>query len=147
MTSNSFPRLWNLDGNNFWFEIPKNGSASIKGHFTDKQLVTGRKDVRPVVVIDDPVDRFVSLLNDYFVVPNYHNIWGNDILASIGLTLDDSKEDILRGIMNNLDKITSHQQVHHWYPQTHFIDEKQYSDFEIISKKDIDGRFGVERTC
>lgn len=140
----SFPRLWNLDGETHWFEIPKNGSASIKGKYGDAKLVTNRVDMRPIVVIDDPVDRFVSLLNDYFVIPNYHNIWGGDILSSIGLSLEDDKQVILRGILNNLDKITSDQQVHHWYPQTHFIDQKTYGDFEIIRKKDIDNRFDIE---
>ncbi len=139
-----FPRLYSLGDGQHWFEIPKNGSASIKGHFPECKLVEGTPITKPIVVIDDPVDRFVSLLNDYFVIPNYHNIWGDDILKFIGLSLDDSKEDILRGVMSNLDKITTHQQVHHWYPQTHFIDQKNYQEFEVISKSDINERFGID---
>ena len=69
-----FPRLYSLGDGQHWFEIPKNGSTSIKEHFPERKLIEGTPITKPIVVIVDPVDRFVSLLNDYFVIPNYHNV-------------------------------------------------------------------------
>jgi hypothetical protein len=144
----SFPRLYSLnnDKNEYWFEIPKNGSASIKGHFVKCQEIEDRPKVKPIVVLDDPIDRFISLMNDYFVIPNYHNLWGQDILKSLNLDIEKStKDEIIKAVIQNLDKITSDQQVHHWYPQTHFIDQRNYDSFEVIFKKDINRRFGVDK--
>jgi len=152
-----FPRL-TLIGDKHWFEIPKNGSATIKALYPDyKHLDKSEypKDVIPVVVFDDPVSRFISLINDYFCNGNRENntlgssqnsLYSKDIFESIGMDLDQVSDHEKVGIvLKNLDKITSRHQVHHFYPQTKFIDTESFDNFKIISKQEINSYFGTDK--
>lgn len=154
-----FPRLTEVGGK-FWFEIPKNGSSSIKETFKDfKHLGKSEypKDISPIVVFDDPVNRFVSLMNDYFCNPNRvndslhsspNNLYGEDLFKTLGVDLyqtsDVEKVDI---VLKNINKITSRHQVHHFYPQSAFVDTKFYSKFYVMLKKDINSVFGIDKVA
>jgi len=142
-----FPRLTKIKEDTYWFEIPKNGSASIKTHFRDHYTLSVEEynnigDIKPIVIFDDPIDRFVTLLNDYFVRGNYHHIWGQDILAKVEQNLfSTDKERIIDIVFKNFSLLDTRQQVHHFYPQTYFIDQERFDSFEIIKKSDLSLRF------
>ena len=87
------------EGKRYWFEITKNASSSIKDAYEGKIFRICSKDsyhpgnlyheVRndeiPIVVYSDPIERFITLLNDYFSVMNFnsHSRFGEDIFEQL----------------------------------------------------------------
>jgi len=65
-----WPYLQKLDENSYWFEIPKNACTAVKNHFklepVPKEKYNELKDIVPIVIVRDPIERFVSNLDNYF---------------------------------------------------------------------------------
>ena len=116
-----FPILWKLSDGKLWFEIPKNGSSSIKQAHKNKTHITNfveYNDTIPYVVLRDPIDRFLSLFKHYFLKE------GRRFTRSVSFCKRFNKDVNLMNIqerlnfmINNLDKLTTDEEVHHFYQQ------------------------------
>ena len=163
------------EGKRYWFEITKNASSSIKDAYEGKIFRICSKDsyhpgnlyheVRndeiPIVVYSDPIDRFITLLNDYFSVMNFnsHSRFGEDIFKQLDYfqMTEEDKYNLLPGekneiispekrveiIFDNFKSIKSIHSCHHFYPQTFFIDQKKFKHFELVERKDVSDRFKI----
>lgn len=136
-----WPALHKLNGVDYWFEIPKNASSSIKHESevrhhirrnTDEYDQLNENEIFPLVVFSDPIQRFITLINDYFVEKNFHYPYGQQICNNLQ---DLSIEEVVDFVFSNMKLITSEQQSHHFYPQTFFIDTEKFHKFEIIFKE------------
>jgi len=165
---NDWPVLWKIDDSHetfYWFEIPKNASSTIKDFYGKNSSISFEHirrnetyhqlndSIKPIVVYDDPIDRFITLVNDYFSCGNWHNIYGRYILADLGL-IDVHDKDLekfsphekLKIIFSNIKNLTDREQVHHFYPQKFFVDDLKFKDFELVYKKNINERFGINKS-
>ena len=50
----------------------------------------------------------------------------------------------LEFIFKNLKNITSSEEVHHFYPQTFFVDQLKFKNFELVSIQNVCERFGID---
>ena len=151
----NWPLLYDLDGEKSWFEIPRSGSVTIKESFSDrKQVFRGTEEYEeikqrekpPVVIFSEPVERFLSCMNVYIVPGQRYYDYGKDIFASFGVDLDEcSKEEKIDYFFKNLHKIVSHHQVHHFHPQTSFIDFENFDLFSVITRHEIGLYFGISK--
>lgn len=132
----SNPWLWKVGPFNSiaWFEIPKNGSVSIKTKYELLWSWRDRTKQQPLTSFDqtisevyyiwrDPVERFASLFAHYFVRGEKRTLYGNSFLQR--LNYDGSKLGLKEKIeicISNIDKFTSKEERHHWFPQHEFLD-------------------------
>ena len=150
------PYPWLLNEKTIYMEIPKNGSASIKHHFLNlsgdsfcrvgPERIANYKDV--VVVLRDPIKRFASLLSHYFIktqaqlvdrrIPFKH---GREWLKSNGISSDIDHSNVCKIVLDNIEKINTLYEPHHWNPQTSFLPNKDFyhpdSKIRYIKMKDI----------
>lgn len=131
-----FPILWEITSGVLWFEIPKNGSSTIKTTYKDRKLIKNMTEYRnftPYVILRDPVDRFLSLFKHYFLEKERRFIRSQTFCRRLGVNVE--KMDILtrlKFLLSNLEELTSDEEVHHFYPQTRFINTEVFEKFEII---------------
>lgn len=148
-----WPLLYDLDGNHIWFEIPRSCSVTIKESFPDrKQVFRGTeeyeklKDKKPVVIITDPIKRFISCINAYLAEHQRYYHYGKQIFQSydnpINLDLC-TKAEKIEFFFRNIDKINSNYQVHHFHPQTKFIDTENFNEFVILRRYQLSSYFGI----
>lgn len=145
-----FPLLYNLDGKQNWFEIPRSCSVTIKENFPDRKQVFRDTDEydetrgRPVIVYSDPVERFLSCINGYLVEKQRYYHYGEDIFASFGKDLKScTVQEKVDLFMAHLHKIGSSHQLHHFHPQSWFIDLEKFQRFTIVKKHDVCETFGI----
>lgn len=156
---NGFPILWELSKNVFWFEIPKNGSTSIKKHFgvgvrpNDSTAVDAKRPITdyakyqtivPYAIMRDPVARFTGTLKHYFSQEGqrYHTR-GVKFFKRQGYDIEaESLQSCADFVIDNLEKLTSDDEVHHFYPQTHFLDNT-FKSFNLIRMNEISPTFDV----
>ncbi len=163
------------EGKRYWFEIPKNASSSIKDAYQGKIFRICSKDSYhpgnlyhevsdneiPIVVYTDPIERFITLFNDYFSVMNFntHSKYGEHIFEQLGYfnSFEKDKSNLRPGlinetippekrleiIFNNFKLIESIHSCHHFYPQTFFVDQKKFKNFELVKRKDVTDRFKI----
>jgi hypothetical protein len=153
------------EGKRYWFEVPKNASTSIKNsgikifrsckkdsYHPGKLYDEIDSDVVPLVVYNDPVKRFISLCNDYFSEKhyNFHSNFGKKLFLEWKLLSDEQSIEIftsiqkLEFIFKNFKNITSSEEVHHFYPQTFFVDQLKFKNFELVSIQNVCERFGID---
>ncbi|KKL05016.1 hypothetical protein LCGC14_2610280 [marine sediment metagenome] len=153
---NGFPILWRLSRGAIWFEIPKNGSSSIKQKYNlawtsrnpPRNILRSKlrpiedfklyENIKPYVVLRDPIDRFVSLFNHYFLNGGKRFHHGTTFCRK--LNKDINTMDInarLNFLIDNLSELSTEEEVHHFYSQTHFIDTKSFNDFTLIRLKEL----------
>ena len=148
----------------YWFEIPKNASTSIKNYkefyracvkesYHPGKLYHELDDtIVPIVVYNDPIKRFISLCNDYFSPHhcNKHSEIGHILLYKSGAIKKEdsvnvlSPEEKLKSIFSIFHKIKSKCSVHHFYPQTFFIDTDKFKNFELVPISEVNKRFDIE---
>lgn len=146
-----WPLLYDLDGNHIWFEIPRSCSVTIKESFKDrKQVFRGTEEYeqlkhkKPVVIISDPVKRFISCINAYLVQRQRYYHYGKQIFDSFGVNLDRcNKQQKIDFFFQNIDKINGNHQVHHFHPQAKFIDTENFSEFTILRRYQLSSYFGI----
>jgi hypothetical protein len=152
----SAARPWLLSGKTIYMEIPKNGSSSIKHHFIhlsnesfkqiDPSMISNYKDI--IVVLRDPIKRFTSLLSHYFITTHGHLVdrsipfnHGRKWLKSQGISQDINHSNVCKIIIDNIEKIASLYEPHHWNTQTSFLLNEDFykSDANIryIKMEDI----------
>ena len=127
-----------------WFEIPKNGTVSIKWANRNRGHIKNRTkpDTKILIVWRDPVDRFKSIIKHYFVEKGGRYQFGVDFLSRLDKDITSmSIEQIVDFVLDNLDKLSTKDEVHHFYPQVRFIDYEHYHNFEFVDMKDITKRF------
>jgi beta-1,4-mannosyl-glycoprotein beta-1,4-N-acetylglucosaminyltransferase len=149
-----FPLMYDLDGEKNWFEIPRNCTVTIKETFPNRQQVmrNARKykqiveTEKPIVIFSDPVERFISLINVYLNNGERYDMYGKDAFFTFGKNIDDcTKEEKVDLFFRNLHKFNSNHQVHHFHPQCRFVDTKNFEEFIIVKKEDVNEFFGVNR--
>ena len=165
---NGFPILWRLSKGAVWFEIPKNGSTSIKREYNlwnpfawvpkgVSQEIPLKKympikdfgpygNTIPYVVVRDPVDRFISLFKHYFLDGGRR--FRNGIVFCEKLNKDINTMDMnarLEFLIDNLSELSTDEQVHHFYPQAYFIDTKSFDDFKLVKLEDLSKTLNVLR--
>lgn len=144
--------------NVYWFEIPKNACTSIKDHYgfretkkfgvpRSKWKSLAESGVCPVVVWRDPIDRFVSLLNHYLYA---EGIGGRFSLGENLFHPEDFRnippKARIDGLFDRLDKLSTEHEVHHWYPQSFFVDTKVFKEFLLIPMKNVTAAFKLRAT-
>lgn len=142
-----------MDSDQYWFEIPRNCSTTIKNEFPQKEMIfrsdqryfDATRDHKPLAVFSDPIERFVSTLNVYFTEDNKYTEYGKDIFASIGYDMAAlSAKERVDLILQNLDAIQSKHQKHHFDTQCSYLDRENFSDFEVVKKSDVSQRLGIK---
>ena len=136
-----FPILWKLSDGNLWFEIPKNGSASIKQTHKNRTHITNFTDYNdaiPYVILRDPIDRFLSLFKHYFLKEGRRFTRSVSFCKKLNENVDLMNiQTRLNFMIDNLDKLATEEEVHHFYPQTHFINSTNFNNFNLIDIKDL----------
>lgn len=131
-----FPALWKHKTGYIWIEIPKNASGSMKINSSYMPIDDVGSYEELVLVLRNPFDRFVSLYKHYFFTksPRYDsNIGtGKRFLEQIKADLENHSNKRLTKIIENLNLLTSEEQVHHFYPQVYFIDREKFTNFKVI---------------
>jgi len=139
------PYIQLIDNDIIWFEIPKNGSSSIKevlkksrpgmgySGVSNKQLKSmNLEDYRCFCILRNPYDRFLSSYNQFVLDRRLFN----SILQKNNLT------NSIVDIIDNIHLFGSSQVIHHFYPQNYFVNE--YKDFiKFISIENINEFFEV----
>ena len=154
----SWPLLYDLDGKQTWFEVPRSCSVTIKETHPDrkqifrdtkeyKAVIKNKKDKgTPIVVFTDPVERFVSLINVYLTEGQRYYDYGKDIFNSFGKNLAEcTKQEKIDLFFKNLHKISGAHQVHHFHPQCMFVDTKNFKEFQVINKHEVNNFFKINK--
>ena len=148
-TKLDFPLLYNLDGKQYWFEVPRSCSVTIKESFPDRKQVFRDDDEYdeagvPIMIWTDPVDRFISCINAYVTPKQRYYAYGQDVFSSLGYKLEELEiEEKVDLFFKNLSKITSQHQVHHFHPQCQFVDTKRFKKIEVVKREEVNDRFGI----
>lgn len=138
-----------------WFEIPRSGSVTIKESHPERKHIQRSDPVyqelvenyKPHVIFTDPIDRFTSTVNAYFVEGGrywgygQHAFWYN---AGVDIQYK-SYEERWNLFFDNIDVLHSDQQVHHFHNQALYVDTKAFSEFQFNWKKDIGKAFDTEK--
>lgn len=161
---NKWPLLYKLSEHedNYWFEIPRSGSVTIKELFNgkhgrgDRGHAIQRSDPRypeivrtakPIVIFTDPIERFLSTVNAYLVETERYWSYGNHAflhhLNGTNLATFDY-ETRWHLFFENMDVIRDIHQVHHFHDQCSFVDTKNFQEFQFVWKKDIGKFFQTE---
>lgn len=134
------PYIQKID-NILWFEIPKNGSSSIKQALNQKgKKWVGVKDISEIKlnetksysIIRNPYDRFLSA---------YHQFVTDKRLFQSKL-IEMELEESIENIIDNMHEWGSQERIHHFYPQSHFI-KAFHPHIELIPIEEIDKFFKV----
>lgn len=158
-TYNNFPILWKT-GEHYWFEIPKNASTSLKEKYFgntflrtpdqyNKFLITDYDErlegIIPIMIYRDPVDRFISLFKHYCIesgarfkkrMINFYNIYDEDIYKM-------SINDRLEFLLNHLMDLRTEEEVHHFYPQSTFVDTNNFEIINFVHISDVTKLFDL----
>ena len=146
-----FPALWELSDGVLWFEIPKNGSSTMKTNhnitfWNERRPIRNLESYKnsvPCVIFRDPVDRFLSLFVHYFMETERRFGKGNAFCKRLDMNIKNMSVDIrLDFLINNLKELTTDEEVHHFYPQTCFIDTNHFDKFNVININDLSETFG-----
>ena len=149
----NWPLLHKIDDKTYWFEIPKNACTTIKNTLGEnwvdkseyKQL--SEKGITPIVVYRDPLERFVSNLDNYFNGKSKRTPFGAAFFKDI-LNLDMMQltpQERVNAIFDNLDCLWAISQHHHFYPQHKFVDTKSFKELRIIPIRDVNSWLGKNK--
>lgn len=140
-----WPLLHKIDDETYWFEIPKNACTTIKNvlgeNWVDKSEYSklAQDGIIPIVVYKDPVERFVSNLDNYFNGESKRTPFGvsffRDILQKDMLSM--TPQERVDAIFDNLDCLWAISQHHHFYPQTRYIDTKAFKEIRVIPIQNV----------
>ena len=145
-----FPLLWELEPGVAWFEIPKNGSFSVKEKYPKRILISGDaysdqysldRDARCIVVLRDPVDRFLSMYRHYFMATGARFKAGARFMGRINLIGGDR----LQSVIDNLHELSTAEEVHHFRPQCSFVDRVAHYRYQLIGMSGLSKLLGVDR--
>jgi len=147
-----YPLLYNLDGDKYWFEIPRCGTVTIKESYPNRKKVFRTDDEydeiksKPAVVISDPLERFISTLNAYLTPKQRYYHYGKDMFEAFSVDLDEcTKEEKVELFFRNIHKMVTLHQVHHFHPQTRFIDTNKFKKFTVVKREEINSFFGTPK--
>jgi len=142
-----WPVLWSIGKNRKWYEIPKNGS------FTIKQTYFGTVDPGPeikywnnppehndtiIVVWRDPIDRFKSMFMHYFLEEGLRFDCMLNFFSERDVDL--GKQCIPKRIelaLSHLMEFGTNEECHHFYPQTWFINQTHIHKMQIIEVSEL----------
>jgi len=139
--------------NRNWFETPKNGTVSIKwGCKLNRVDVHAMNNTgKPsIVVYRDPVDRFRSTFLHYFHEDGLRykskpeKDFGNGIefFNNLNYKIEElSLHERAEILLENLKKLDTRFEVHHWWPQVDFFNT---DDIEIITIDKINETFNIK---
>lgn len=139
--------------NRNWFETPKNGTVSIKwGCKLNRVGIHAKNNTEKpsIVVYRDPVDRFRSTFLHYFqedgerFKPLPHKNFGNgtEFFSNLDYKIEElSLHERAEILLENLKKLDTRFEVHHWWPQIDFFNT---DDIEIIPMSKINETFNIK---
>lgn len=145
--SPGFPALWNIklsnEKNIGWFEIPKNGSRGMKSiyHKSMKVIPNSKRShflttQKSFFIYRDPVERFLSLLNHYFVSGNSvrYKWHGETIINKIypkGLKSNEDYLNFFEILIDDMECLRGHEE-HHFFSQSFFVEDFDAENVELI---------------
>ena len=145
-----FPALWHLGNNTYWLEIPKNGSASMKTKYDGRMAFiknrTMMNHVTPIIILRDPLTRFYGSFRHYFFegAERFHR--GKTFCKRLGINIDTMDvSQRYKFLVQNLDKLSTVDEVHHFHPQTKFIDQVNFRRFRPIKIQDLSKLLAVSK--
>ena len=154
-----FPILWRLSLGMFWYEIPKNGSSSIKYtlellHTQDVVNPSDHLTESPIVVVRDPIERFIGTFNHYFTKQptspgRSHGRFyrGKQFCKRLGFDIEQlNATERMSLLIDNLDKLSTAEEVHHFYPQVHFIATEHLHNFTLVKLENLSDTLNVPVT-
>jgi hypothetical protein len=139
------PYVQKIDNNIIWFEIPKNGSSSIKEVLEKTRIGCGydgitNQELKQLnlneyncySIIRNPYDRFLSAYNQFVLNKRLFD----RILNKNNLT------NSISDVIDNIHLFGSNQMIHHFYSQTYFV--TGYEEFiKFVPIENIDEFFKV----
>lgn len=138
-----------------WFEIPRSGSVTIKESHPERKHILRSdpvyqdlvKNYKPHVIFSDPIGRFISTVNTYFVEGGRYWSYGqNAFKHNCGIDIGfKSFEERWHLFFNNLDVLHSGHQPHHFHNQSLYVDTKNFSEFQFGWKRDICSIFNTQK--
>lgn len=147
-----FPVLWEIyDRDNcYWYEIPKNGSMTIKTAYKGRKRIEGEEKLtlvgktKPVMIYRNPYERYVSLFKHYFTKKGGRYSNGTAFLKQLDYDYSNKGvNQIFDFVLDNLDKLDSQIEVHHFYPQVRFIEQDLFDDLEFIKLSELSKKWEV----
>lgn len=126
-----------------WYEIPKNGSSTVKMNVQHTRLQQPTGDI--LVVVRDPIVRAWSTFMHYMMPgANKYTNMRDWFESRFDIQLDhydiNSKVQIF---FDHFRAYDTHAKVHHMYPQTYFIDRQYESQFCVIDISKLTAELGV----
>ena len=150
-TRHGFPILWKLSPDMFWYEIPKNGSSAIKQtrklrHNLNVVNPADHSTESPIVIVRDPIERFMGTFNHYFTegqrIGRFHR--GKKFCERLGVDINQINDaDRLSLLIDNLDLLSTEEEVHHFYPQVHFIATEHLHNFTSVKLENLSDTLNV----
>lgn len=135
--------IWNIQDNMVWIEIPKNASYNLKirrfyNNPDVKMTILKSEDIlkykRGFAIIREPIERFKSLIADYFIDGLYaRHRKGVEWLESVDVDLKDvNPNNLCDVVLDNWDSIETNLEPHHFNSQASFIPNEFFQINHII---------------
>jgi len=148
-----WPLLHKIGEKSCWFEIPKNACTTIKNTLGEKWVDKEEykrieaEGIKPIVVYRDPLERFVSNLDNYFNGKSKRTpfgiSWFRDILQKDMMSF--SPKERVDIIFENLDCLWAISQHHHFYLQKDFIDTTYFHELRVIPINEVNKWLGIKK--
>lgn len=144
-----FPLLWNIPKHDFlWLEIPKSGSWIMKQHFKiDKQEqfivrdYAKAKGQKIIVIVRDPIERFRSMYGHYFTPDGLRYKFVEKMMQG----RDPYDPKTVDFVLDNLHRLNTTHQSHHFYPQSYFVPESLMPQVECVWIQELTDKLGVPK--
>jgi hypothetical protein len=155
--------LWEVNPNQIWIEIPKNGSYNLKTflyHYNSELPVETQphckinkitkidlnKHEDGFVIIRNPIERFKSLVSHYFFHGGrFSKGFGSNWMNLIGVK-NYTLQNISNIILENISEIDKIQDPHHFNSQSSFIPIDFFSlkTFNVYDVNEMTKIFGLK---
>ena len=138
-----FPALWQLPDGRGWFEIPKNGSHTVKSNLEYTRPHSTVNDI--LVFVRDPVRRAWGTFGHYMIPgQGKYKKTKEWFIDRINIDIDDYNVKSKLAIwMDHWPVLDTNMKVHHLYPQTHFVDQQYQSQLRVMQLEKLTEELGV----
>jgi hypothetical protein len=142
----------------YWLDIPKNASTSIKVKFDldgkpsvpkEYYSMFAASGIKPYAVYRDPMVRFASLLQHYLTRSGPYGRYNRGekfFWNHMNLKIEElSIEERMEIMFDNLTKLNGFYYVHHWFPQTYWL-PKEFQEYKWVAMEDVQKVFDIGNT-
>ena len=143
--NNGWPKLWQIKKDLLWFEIPKNCSWSMKNKYDrQKPPAVLSPNSKIIVIWRDPVERVRSLFLHYLDRKGARYVRAKKFFANQGINIDGkSIDEKLLLFFEYFDLFDTVIEVHHFYPQSYFIDFSLNDKIEYVNIREASKRLQI----